>query len=240
MGDNKSYFILSGAISLSFFIFILALFFYMMFSSADIKTYALTKDNFVSISVNTAKVQTKQDNKKVVTPVQESKSVSETKEVDIGNLFSSVPTQDIKKAKKVEKTEEKRKQELQKRPKPKTESDIDALMQKINNLDATVKDDESNPTSTGDEVDEYIATIQAMVYEHFMPPNNSQGNTVKVVIELSAIGKVLDFRILNYSSSDTLNQECDRIKDRLMSVVFPVNPKNKSGSYILNITSDKD
>ncbi len=240
MVENRSFFILSGAISLSFFIIILATFFYMMFAVIDTKTYALTKDNFVSISVTAPKVQTKQDNKKVVTPVEESKTTPEVKEVDVGSLFSAVATQDIVKTKKVvEKTEEKRKQDVQKRPQPKQQNEIDALMQKINNIDA-VKDEESNPTSTGDEVDEYIAKIQALVYEHFLPPKNSQGNTVKVVIELSAIGKVIDFRILTYSSVSALNEECDRIKDRLKNVVFPVNPKNKSGSYIINITSDKD
>ena len=152
-----------------------------------------------------------------------------------------VPTQDISKTKKVvEKTEEKRKQEVQKRPKPVVNNDVDKILQKINNIDAVVKSDDSTKTSTGEEVDEYLAKIQALVYEHFVPPKNSEGNTVKVVIELSAIGKVLDFRILNYSSSRALNEECDRMKERLMSVVFPVNPKNSSASTIINITSDKN
>lgn len=241
MGDNRSFFILSGAISLSFFSIILSLFFYMMFTKTNTKTYALKKDNFVSISLNTPKEQTKQNNKKVVTPVEESKTVPEVKEVDVGSLFSSVPTQDISKTKKVvEKTEEKRKQELQKRPNPVVNNDVDKILQKINNIDAVVKSDDSTKTSSGEEVDEYLAKIQALVYEHFIPPKNSEGNTVKVVIELSAIGKVLDFRILNYSSSRALNEECDRMKERLMNIVFPVNPKNSSASTIINITSDKN
>lgn len=240
MGENRSYFILSGAISLSFFIVILVLFFYTLFAPADTKTYALEKGSFVSVSLDTPKVQTKKDNKKVVTPVKESKSVSEVKEVDVGDLFSSVPTQEIVKTKKVvEKKEEKRLQEPQKRPKPKTQNDVDSILQKINNLDAIVSDEESNPTSSGDEVNEYLAKIQALVYEQFYPPTNSEGNTVKVVIELSAIGKVIDFRILSYSSNQALNEECDRIKDRLKGIIFPINPKNKSGSTIINITSDK-
>lgn len=54
------------------------------------------------------------------------------------------------------------------------------------------------------------------------------------------IGKVLDFRVLNYSGNSNLNEECDRMKQRLMSVVFPVNPENKSGTYIIILTSEKE
>jgi len=62
---------------------------------------------------------------------------------------------------------------------------------------------------------------------------------VKAVIELSAYGKVLDFRILTYSGNEALNQECDLIKDRLIGVLFPSNPQQKSFKTIVNITSDK-
>ena len=82
-----------------------------------------------------------------------------------------------------------------------------------------------------------MAIIQALVYKHFFPPQNSQGYSVKAVIVLSAIGKVMDFRILNYSSNNNLNDECDKVKNRLMGVVFPINPQNKSGNYIIILTS---
>jgi len=38
----------------------------------------------------------------------------------------------------------------------------------------------------------------------------------------------MDFRILNYSANDALNSEVDKIKNRLKSVVFPINPQNRS------------
>ncbi len=91
--------------------------------------------------------------------------------------------------------------------------------------------------STANAVNEYLAKIQALVYENFVPPPNSQGHTVKAVIELSAIGKVMDFRILTYSANSSLNDECDKIRDRLIGVLFPANPQNKSGSYIVMLTS---
>jgi protein TonB len=98
-----------------------------------------------------------------------------------------------------------------------------------------IKKDSEN--SSANEVNEYFAKIQNIVYKYFYPPQNSQGNTVKAVIKLGALGKVLDFRILQYSSSIDLNNECDQIKQRLSSVVFPVNPKNRFGSYTILLTS---
>ena len=47
----------------------------------------------------------------------------------------------------------------------------------------------------------------------------------------------MDFRILNYSPNSNLNDECDKVKNRLMGVVFPLNPQNKSGNYIIILTS---
>ncbi|MBL4730855.1 MAG: TonB C-terminal domain-containing protein [Sulfurimonas sp.] len=101
------------------------------------------------------------------------------------------------------------------------------------------KDNENKKTSSGDEVNEYLAKIQAIVYKHFIPPANSEGNSVKVVIELSTYGKLLDFRIIQDSSNQALNLECAKIKDRLRGVLFPMNPEGKSSRTVVNIISDK-
>ncbi len=78
-----------------------------------------------------------------------------------------------------------------------------------------------------------MAKIQALVYDYFAPPPNSQGYSVKAVIRLGALGKVLDFRILNYSANEDLNKESDKMKEKLKGVVFPKNPQNKSNNYII-------
>ena len=64
-----------------------------------------------------------------------------------------------------------------------------------------------------------------------------QGNSVTAVIELSSIGKVIDFRILTYSDNEALNRECDNIKDRLDNVLFPENPSGRSGLYKVKLIS---
>ena len=238
MARNNSFFYISGFISFSLFSFFLSLFFYMMFSSDTLKTYALKKDNYISISIEIPKIVTKKDNKNVNTTPKEVLSEEKVQEVDVSDLFNDVWTKDIKRIKpKPKPKNSKRLLELKKKIKISKQKDKESITEKIKNLDNSQKSDENNPTSTADEVNEYLARINALVYQNFNPPENSQGNSVIAVIELSAIGKVLDFRILTYSSSEFLNSECDKIKNRLMRVVFPINPQNKSSTTKVILTS---
>ena len=219
----------------------------MMFSSSKTKTFALKKDNYISISLSSVKTQIKSVKKDVAKPVKkiikktsiEDSPIAEAPEVDIGNLFSDVWTQDIKKInKKVKKIDNKRYQKIEKRIKTlKVTNKASVASQVINKINTKEISDKNTNASTANEVNEYLAKIQALVYQYFYPPQNSQGHSVKAVIELSSIGKVLDFRILNYSANQALNEECDKIKSRLIGVVFPVNPQNKSDNYIVILTS---
>ncbi len=236
MVRNNSYFYISGFISFSLFTFFLFLFLFMMFSSTTLDTYAMKKDDYISISLEIPKVVTKKSNKNVNTAPKEVAAPKEVQNVDVQDLFSDVWTKKIRKQ-KVKPKDTKRILELQKKIKTSKSKDVESITEKIKNLDQSEVSDENNPASTANEVNEYLAKINALVYQHFNPPQNSQGNSVKAVIELSAIGKVLDFRILSYSSSNSLNQESDKVKESLKRVVFPVNPENKSSRTIVILTS---
>jgi len=239
MANNNSYFYLSGLISISLFAFFTSLIIFMMFSSSKIDIYALKKDNYISISLELPKLQTS-STKSVTTPVEE-QSIVEPSDVSIDDLFSDVWTKNIKKKKKIEKkVDNKRLQEIGKKSKKIDKKSVKPIVEKVNSNNAIQKSDDSQKDSTANEVNEYLAKIQALVYENFNPPPNSQGYSVKAVIELSSIGKVMDFRILNYSTSSSLNDECDKIKQRLMGVLFPINPQKKSFTTIVNIRSDKN
>ena len=128
-------------------------------------------------------------------------------------------------------------QEIGKQSKKIDKNSVKEVLKKTINSNAVEKSDNSQKISTANVVNEYLAKIQALVYDNFIPPQNSQGHSVRAVIELSSIGKVMDFRILNYSANSSLNNECDKIKERLMGVLFPANPENRSGSYIIMLTS---
>ncbi len=240
MVNNNSYFYISGFISISLFIFFASLIVFMMFTSSKVDIFALKKDNYISISIELPKIQTTTKKKSVVIPIVQ-ESVVESKEVNIDDLFSDVWTKKIKKIKKDKpKVDNKRLQEIGRKSKKIDKKSVKPIVEKVNSNNAIQKSDDSQKDSTANEVNEYLAKIQALVYENFNPPPNSQGYSVKAVIELSSIGKVMDFRILNYSTSSSLNDECDKIKQRLMGVLFPINPQKKSFTTIVNIRSDKN
>ena len=198
----------------------------MMFSKEKVKVYALKKDNFISVSFEMPK---KEEVKKSITkPIVETTTPVESKEINVNNLFSDVWTKKIKPKKIVPK-----KKKINKR-----------LQEVLNKTEiAKVKKFELKPkevkkiVSSGNEVNEYRAKIQAIVYENFNPPANSQGNTVIALIYLGAMGKVDDFRVLRYSENQLLNEECDRLKEKLKNKLFPKNPDNRSGNYKIILTS---
>lgn len=163
------------------------------------------------------------------------------KEINIDNLFSDVWTKDIKKTveKPKEKVLDKRlSQEISKKIAKSNSNKVEPIADKIQSLNTDDKKSSENvKTSTADDVNEYLAKIQATVYEHFYPPPNSQGNRIIAIIELNSKGKVIDFRILNYSDNDALNSEADKMRERLLNTLFPENPDNKSGVYKINLTS---
>ncbi|WP_294962492.1 cell envelope integrity protein TolA [Sulfurimonas sp.] len=208
----------------------------MLFSKSNIDTYALKKDNYISISLDVPKLQTSK--KRIIkTPIVE-ESVVEPGDVNIDDLFSDVWTKKIKKVKKIEKkVDNKRLLEIGKKSKKIDKNSVKSVSEKLTDNSNIKKSDDSEKLSTANAVNEYLAKIQALVYQNFVPPQNSQGHSVKAVIELSAIGKVMDFRILTYSAKSNLNDECDKIKDRLIGILFPANPQNKSGNYIVMLTS---
>jgi len=238
MADNSRNFYLSGLISLSFFALILFSFIIMMFKPSKIDTFALKKDNFISISLEIPKVQTKSVKKQEKAAViQESVEVP-NENIDVNNLFSDVWTKKIVHKKEPKKeVNSKRLSEIQKKIKTTKKNEVKSMSQKVNNLDNVKTNSENANSSTADQVNEYLAKIQAIVYEHFHVPSNSEGNSVKTVIELNSLGKVIDFRILTYSANEALNSEADRIRERLKYIIFPKNPQNKSSRTIVILVS---
>jgi len=222
----------------------------MLFKSNKIKSYAFKKDEYISISVDI--IEPKKENKeniikdKNLQKISKSNSstiVSKTKhkDVDISDLFSNVWTKKVKidnTKPKVKSLDKRRILEITKELKVQKKDTDKKVSKSIKNL-VTAKSSKKvkKVSSSAVEVNEYLAKINALVYKYFNPPQNSQGHSVKAVIELSPIGKVLDFRILNYSSNELLNRECDKLKARLSDVVFPVNPQNRSSRTIVILTA---
>jgi len=229
MDRNSNYFYISGFISLSLFGLFLSLFIFMMLNKSEIESYALKKDNFISISLETPKLKSTKAPKKVAKSAVETINDTPSENIDIDDLFNDVWTKKIvHKQPKKKPINSKRLQEIQKKIKTSQVNDTKSISEKVVDLENNKNKDENQNSSTANAVNEYLAKIQALVYKYFRVPANSEGNSVKTVIELTALGKVIDFRVLTYSSNAALNEEVDKIKHRLKSVIFPINPQNKT------------
>jgi len=252
MDNNNTYFYTSGFLSLGFFLCVLFAFFYMVAYHAKTPAYALSKDNYISISLDISSASQKKSTKSIDKTLelpqtqqvadlpQEDAKVDEIQDMNIEDMFSNVWTKDIKKEtpKKKEPIDTKRYQEIQKRIKTVETKEVASIAKKIESASEQNADESENKNrSSGNEVNEYIAIIHATVYQHFNPPQNSQGHSVEAVIELNAIGKMVDFRILRYSNNVLLNEECEKIKNRLTTVLFPKNPNNRSERFTIILTS---
>ena len=228
--DNTKYFYLGGVISLSFFGLICFGFITLLFSANKIKTFGLEKKNYISVSVvmpekKVVHKQTHKAQKKSAASTPVLQTTKKIKNLDIEDLFSDVWTQKVN-IKKPKKANSKRLAELQKKIKQTKIKKLNPEQtQQLTQESQTQKEQRSH--ASAEEVNEYLAKIQALVYKYFHVPPNTQGNSVKTVIELDPLGKVVDFRVLNYSGNEALDEEVDKMKERLMDVIFPKNPKNE-------------
>lgn len=219
--DNNTNFYFSGFIAFALFTLFFLLFTILLFNPQSSKTFALKKDKFISISLMISKVEIEKIKEQAIEePID--------KNIDVNNLFSDVWTKKIT-PKKVKQKDSKRLFEIQKKIKTSSKNDVKPISKQVSKV--------TKQNSSADEVNEYLAKIQAIVYSYFRVPANSEGSRVKTVIELDALGKVLDFRVLNYSNNDALNAEADKIRERLMYVTFPRNPEKISSRTIVILIS---
>jgi len=240
MDKSNKYFYISGFLSVTLFLSLLFIALYMLVISDKVKIFALEKDNYISVSIDMVVKKSKKIIKKSPLIINEKDTSVSKKNVNIDNLFSDVWTKKIKNVDiKPKKIDTRRLQEISKQTKTAKQNKVSSVSDIFESIKTQEISDEESSESKAFEVNEYLAKIQALVYKYFHPPTNSEGNSVKSVITLSAIGKVQDFRILNYSANEALNRECDKIKSRLLNVVFPKNPDNKSGTYTITLISQE-
>lgn len=239
MGNQENtHFYLSGLISLGLFTLFMFLAVKMLFTPSKKSSFGLKKDTYISISLETPKVKSYKPKRVQKAPATVEQVTTPKKDVDINNLFSDVWTKKIAPKKEKPKPQNnKRLLDIQKKIQTTKENDVESISEKVNDLDSVDTKSEVASSSTAEQVNEYLAKIQAIVYQYFKVPPNSQGSSVKTVIELNSLGKVLDFRVLKYSNNEALNREVDKIKERLMHVIFPENPEHRSSKTIVILIS---
>jgi len=250
MAKNSFYFYLSGLLSFLLFVAILLAVMFFALSSSKAKSYAMKKEKYVAVSIMMdQKISSKNRAEKALksTPKPPAKPKSKPaveKTVDISSMFSSVKTKKIvyKKARKKPKKiiDQKRIAALQKRLKTtskKSTSVASNKLKKLNLVKPSIQE-KGSAASGGSDVNEYYAKIQAFVYERFYPPANTEGQIAKVYISLDKTGRLLEYRVLIYSSSSIFNREVDQLKKRLMSLRFPKHPDMKAATLNIELISE--
>jgi len=252
--QEDRYFIISGFISFLTFLIALSLFTIVIFHQSSVDTFALQKDNYISVSINMDTITpTKNDAKpkEEMTPIQKPKveetteSVSEIEstpdvETDVSTLFDDVWTQsaDTKVVKKEKKIDAKRLAAIEKRIKTKSTTKSQKASETLKQLELVKPSIEmaGSSKSTAPVVNEYLAKIHAQVKSMFYPPASTEGESAKVRIELDAYGSLVRYRILVASASDLFNEEVKRLEQRLKQVKFPENPDHKSVTLNIILT----
>jgi len=253
MVNDSKYFYLSGLISILFFSFVVVLFVYMIVIQDKVKTFALKKDSFISISLNnidTSKFDTKKPVKKLKPKPTINKKPKEIKKKELkveselkttpdvkktpslSNMFSQVKTKKIthKSKKPIKKIDSKRIASLTKRIHTTKTTAKSEANKKIEQLDLEEKITEvgGESVSRAPEVDEFLAKVHSFVYSNFHPSAQSANQMAKVRIWLSSSGRMSEFKILVSSSNGAFNSEIDLLRQRLENMNFPIHPDNKA------------
>ncbi len=239
MDTNKQYFIGSGLIALAMFFMACSIFIYMLFFSRKISTYALTENKAISVSIILPQKKVHSSTKKRHINLATHSISSLKPQPSIQSLFSNVWTKSLhaKRTKSDKKLDNKIIQVLSKKISlNKNKNDLKFIHQTVA-IRKTVNDNKTLTTSSGQKVNKYKAKITAIVYNHFIPPANTQGQTAQVLLRLGANGMLLSYKVLVYSGNEMFNDEINRLQGVLMNVVFPKNPKGITSEYIVNLSA---
>ncbi|RUM64546.1 MAG: hypothetical protein DSZ03_04095 [Sulfurimonas sp.] len=256
MVNNSKYFYLSGLLSLSLFALFLVLFITIVLQQEKLKQFALKKDNYISVSINLdalsqktfkkepkkeqKKPQPKKEIKKEI-PKVENKPVPVPKPAppkpvpNLSDLFATVEAAKVVPKKEAEPDIDKKL--LAKLAKPTEKKEVT----QDNTASSIIKKIEitSESASTSPDVNEYLAKIQAIIYEQFFPPMNSAGESAVISIRLDQFGKLVVYRVLRYSGDDLFNAEVDRLERRLKRLTFVKHPEGKTERIKIILTSQE-
>lgn len=250
VSHDERYFYLSGAISLGLFFSTLILFASVLVNSQSVKSYAMTKANYISVSLTNVPLQksSRDLTEKPAMTIKEPAAAQKPAEApkvteDVSTLFDDVWTQDVTAKKVTTKTptDTKRLGAIEKRIKTSKKGESSSASEKIKSLKlarpsvAVV----GSSASTASEVNEYYAKIQAIIYNHFYPPVNSEGSSSKVYLSFDAAGQVVRSRVLVGSGNSLFDSEVDALLQRIGSVAFPKPPKGEAFEVQIILTAEE-
>jgi periplasmic protein TonB len=245
--ENNKFFFLSGAFSFLLFALLLVIITWQINKTPVSHDFAMVQSDIISVSLDMSE-------KKVSKPVTNESSVSSSEPIiptqpkpietkkeptkvqpKITDLFSSVKTTAPSPNK--ESPQEERLNALeQKVVSTKRDSQLYEKAKSVDLAKYVVKM-AIQGSSSGPNVDKYMAKIQGLVQAYFHPPTGSAGESAVILLRIDSMGKMINFKILRSSKNELFNGEVNWLKDRLNSIRFPESPDGNEGVLTCTLTT---
>ena len=248
--SDERYFLLGGAMSLGMFLLTLMLFASVLFTHDRGKQFAFNQADFIAVSIEVPLHKASRQHTKTPAPIAREKPAAEAPAPapqvtqDVSSLFDNVWTQDLSAKKTVKKKAEdtsKRLSALEKRIKTTESTQSTQAADTVRSLKLARPSVAvtGSAASAAAEVNEYYAKIQALIYDQFYPPANSEGNTAKVYLSLDGTGRLLSGKILVDSGNPFFDEEVEALMRRLEAAAFPAPPGGRALELQIILTAEE-
>ena len=241
--QKTSSFLLSGILSISFYILICILVIYYV-ASPKAKTYTIKSEATVlELDVIIEKSDKKRVEKKVDKIVEKKQEViketssSAEKKPDLKSLFGKVK---IKEAKVVEKeVNNVKKSSDPKIYKAKFEKEKKSTNLKVDSLlkdTRTTTNTTSKSSSKKGETDEYYSKVRALL-DRFIPTTREENLKSVVLVIINRKGE-FDYKIVSYSNNTNFDESLKAFLDEQKSIIYPIPKKNKTVKINVDFKSE--
>lgn len=242
---NKTYFIIGGVISFSFFIFT-TLFFIYYIATPKVKTYtAKSKTTVIELDMileksDKKRIEKKEDKKiekHIDKLVKKSTSASNKKRPNVKSLFGKVKTKSVKTTKQnvnnVRKSlDPKRFKSKFEKQKKSSNVKIDKL---LNNKRTTTNITSLNKTKNK-ESDDYYSKINSLL-SVWSPTIRENGLNANVIISINSLG-TFDYRFVKFSENSSFNESLKAFLEEQKSIIYPKPKKNRTVQISVDFKSE--
>ena len=238
---EKSYFYLSGFLSLSIYLAI-CISFLVYINAPKAKKFDSAKTTVLELEL----ISTKSDERKVAKKtlqkeekiVKKSTSKSNKQNADFKSLFAKVKTKAKKSVEKevntvkasIDPSRFKSKFEKQKK------TDNSSVSKLLNDVKTTTNMPKTQASGAG-EKHEYFSKIKQILWERWTPRLLEEGLVVKVLVMITNDGN-FDYRIIRYSKDERFDESLKEFLDTQKNETFPTHKINTKVDIIINFKSE--
>ncbi len=238
---ERNYFYLSGFISVSIYLLIIASFFIYV-NAPKAKKYDSVKTTVLELELISTKSDRKRVAKKTVQKKQEivkkSTSKSHKQAANFKSLFANVKTKAKKTVEKEVNTVKESidpsrfKSKFQKQKK----TDNSSVSKLLNDVKTTTNMPKTAASGKG-EKHEYFSKIKQILWERWNPRLLEEGLGVKVLVIITNDGS-FDYRIVKYSKDERFDESLKEFLESQKSETFPTHKINTKVDIIINFKSE--